>query len=91
MREEIVAQVVLDVAPDVEDQRARERAHHGLHERNHDDQRRVDSNLPPSPAVADGVDGPLQQVGHHHGQRRSDQQAGAADRVAPTVALQVSP
>src|SRR5262249_10139849 len=90
-RYQIMPQVALDVAADVEDDGARSRAHDGLHQRDdteHAERRREGGDRA---AGGDPVDHRLQQPRHHHGERGPAEQAHDAPHQPSAVADEIGP
>ena len=86
MREQIVAQIVFDVAPGVENQRPRIGAHDSLHDRRGDDQHGVIGHVAERAAVFDDAHRLANPPGNPHDQRRRAEKAEPAEQIPPPVA-----
>src|SRR5213593_3665172 len=89
--EEVVPQVVLDVAPDVEDDEARERPHQALDDGDRDDQPEIAEEHAGVRAGLDRVHAPVEEPGDHHRERGGADEARDAAQVAQAVAPDVAP
>src|SRR5262249_10252378 len=89
--EEVVAQVVLDVAPDVEDDEARERADDRLDAGDRHDQPEVAEEPPGRRAGRDRIDGVSEQPRKRHGEAGRAEETGEPADVPEFVAGELAP
>ena len=89
MGEEIVPEIVLDVAGGIEDERAGKGPDDPLGRRRQDDDDRVESDVADRPAVLDDPDGLPYPPRDPHDQRRGAEETERAEEIAPPVAPEV--
>ena len=89
--EEVVPQVVLDVASRVEDDEARERPHHPLGQGDDDDQAEIAEERARRGVARHRIDALLEQPGHRHLERGGAEQARHTAQVAHAIAPDVAP
>jgi hypothetical protein len=87
--EEVVPQIVFDVAADVEDDEARERTDDALEDRERDHSDHVDAEPVESAVLLDHLDRLLQQVRDRHRERRGRDETGEAEGVSRAIARHV--
>src|SRR5262249_17774542 len=85
MSEYIVAQIVFDVAPGVENERAREGPDKSLRHRGADNQQRVERHILKRAAALDDPDRFANPTGAPHNQRRRAQKAQPAEKISSPV------
>ena len=91
MGKQLVAELVLDIPPHVEDQKARKRANHPLEQGNPDNQQNRRRNLVNRPAMLDAFDRLLEQPRDGHGQGRRRHQTGDATHIPIAVLINIAP
>src|SRR5581483_7392189 len=91
MGKEIVTQLVFDIAPDVEDQKPRERSHNTLHTRHADNRKYVEQYVTKWMLLLNCFDSPFEKQRNRHRQSCGSNQAENAARITSAVASDVTP
>ena len=91
MRKQLVTQLMLDIPPHVEDQKARKGTDNPLEQGNPDNQQHRRRNLTDRPAVLDPFDRLLEQPRDGHGQGRRHHQTGDATHIPIAVLINIAP
>src|SRR5678815_5816844 len=89
MGKQVVAQIVLDITPCVEDQGARACTHDSLHQRRRPDQCSVKPDVAKRAAILDDADGIPYPPRDPHDQGGGTEQANSAHQITPPVAPKV--
>ena len=91
MGKQLVAELVLDIPPDVEDQKARKRADKPLEQGNPDNQQHRRHDLVDRPTMLDPLDRLLEQPRDGHRQGRRRHQTGDATHIPIPVLINIAP